>query len=522
MAGKELSVFDIRELIRRLKLGQKERAVAREMGIHRDTVKGYRHLAEKNGWLEGADIPDLITIDQARKEGSPEPAPQEVSTVLSYQPVVEALLEKPDMTVTVIHQRLVERGFSGSYASVYRFVTKIRKKTDPEGFCRIEVDPGAEAQVDFGFIGKVFDPVKGKERNAWVFVMTLSHSRHIYAEVVFDQSSWTWLRLHEWAFSFFGGVPAKIVLDNLKAAIVKAAAHDPLVQRSYRDLAEHYGFIIDPNRPRTPRHKGKVERNIRYIKQNFLPGRVFRDLANANEQLTRWNHEVAGQRIHGTTGWRPLERFETVERSCLKPLPVHPWEPSVWKEATLHSDCYLHVEKSFYSAPFRLIDQELTVQVASQQVRIFHGLNLVATHERALVPRSRKFNPDHFPPEKIKLLQATPQWCLKQAERIGPSTLEWMKRFLSDPVMERVRSGLAALKLAEKYTPQRLEMACRRSLDFDEVQFNTLKRILVRGLDQQSWRHLLSPGPAAPVIPLRYVRKPGHYFGNGQKQGVHR
>ncbi len=151
--------------------------------------------------------------------------------------------------------------------------------------------------------------------------MTLSHSRHFYAEIVFDQSSWTWLRLHQEAFHAFGGVPAKIILDNLKAGIIKASMHDPLIQRSYRNLAEHYGFMVSPNRPRTPRHKGKVERNIRYLKQNFLPGRKFRDIADANEQLCKWNDEIASIRIHGTTGWKPLERFEAVEQKALLPLP---------------------------------------------------------------------------------------------------------------------------------------------------------------------------------------------------------
>ena len=518
MAGKEKTVFDIRELYRRLKLDQKERTISRQMGVHRDTIKKYRELGEQHGWLaSGTDLPTPEAISEALQKISPPINPFEVSSVEPFRELVETLLKDKGMLMTVVHQRLLGQGYTGGYSSVRRFVSKLRGPTMPEGFCRIEVAPGTEAQVDFGYVGMLYDPLKKKERRGWVFMMTLSYSRHMFVEIVFDQSSTTWLCLHQDAFEFFGGVPKTIVLDNLKAAIVKASVHDPVVQRGYRDLAEYYGFMVDPNRPRTPRHKGKVERSIRYLKQNFLPGRVFRDIADANDQLRQWNQEIAGLRMHGTTGWRPLEQFETVEQSTLISLPSERWEPSIWTKLTLHSDCYLYAEKSFYSAPFRFIEQELVVQISPHSVRIFRDLELVATHPRALTPKSRVFNEDHFPPHKIALLKSTPQWCLKKAEEIGPATLEWMQKYLSDRVMVRMRSGFAVLKFADKYTPQRLEKACRRALDFDEIGVNCVKQILARGLDQEPWTHLLPQTalPPATVIPLpqpRYARDSGHFF----------
>ncbi|MEO5331564.1 MAG: IS21 family transposase [Magnetococcus sp. YQC-5] len=517
MAGKEKTVFDVKELVRRVRLGQTERAIGRQMGFHRVTVKKYRQLAESHGWLEkDSPLPEPGMVAIAVQKTKPgRTIAHEVSSVEPYRVLIGTLLQEGDISASVIHQRLVDNGYLGSYSSVRRFMAKLRGPTVPEGFCRIEVAPGSEAQVDFGYVGKLFDPIKQIERSGWVFVMTLSHSRHMFVKIVFDQSSWSWLQLHREAFEFFGGVPGKIVLDNLKAAIVKAAIHDPQIQRSYRDQAEYYGFVVDPNRPHTPRHKGKVERSVRYIKQNFMPGRRFCDIDDANEQLQQWNAEKAGCRVHGTTGWKPMEQFTSVEQAALLPLPLTRWEPSIWKEVKLQSDCYLNVEKSFYSAPFRLIDQQLMVQVTPDSVRIYHDLELVATHRRAQVPRSRMANQDHFPPHKVALLKATPQWCFKKAEEIGPATLEWMQRYLSDPVMEKVRSGFIALGLAEKFTSQRLEMACRRALDFDEISFATLKRILERGLDQEPWGNLLHPTPPAAIIPMpmpRYTRDVSHYF----------
>jgi transposase len=518
MAGKELDVFDARELVRRLRLKQSGRTISREMYISRNTVKAYKEFGKQNGWLSAENLPSAQEIQKAKAVFKEELASaHERSTVEPYRPQVEALLKDSTMTVTVIHQRLRERGYEGSYSSVSRFVGSLRKQKDPEGFCRMEVAPGTEAQVDFGYVGLIYDPAQCKMRKAWVFAMTLSHSRHLYAEIVFDQSSWTWLRLHREAFSFFDGVPAKIVLDNLKAAIIKAAVHDPLVQRSYRDMAEHYGFIISPNRPRTPRHKGKVERTIRYIKQSFLPGRTFRDLEDANGQLEKWNEETASVRTHGTTGWRPVERYAEVERVSLLSLPTAPWSPSVWKEAKLHPDCHVQVEKSFYSAPFRLIGKKLTVQIIGCQVRIFNELELIATHTRALAARSRETKEDHLPPEKVQLLMATPRGCLKQAEAIGPTVLKWMTTLLEHQVTDKLRSGLAALQLAEKYSPQRLELACQRSLDFGEVHYGTLKRILVKELDKEPWKHLLPPPPSDSDEPLRYARQPGYFFDGSQE-----
>ena len=122
-----------------------------------------------------------------------------------------------------------------------------------------------------------------------------------------------------------------------------------------------------------------------------------------------------------------------------------------------------------------------------------------------------------FSGRRSQLLMATPQGCLRQAEQIGPATLSWMQRLLTNQVTDRLRSGLAALRLAEKYTPQRLEMACRRSLDFDEIRYGTLKRILVKELDRQPWKHLLPPPPPPLVIPLRYARESAHFFGSSQE-----
>src|SRR5262249_2334866 len=152
----------------------------------------------------------------------------------------------------------------------------------------------------------------------------LGHSRHMYCRLGFDQKVSTWVRLHVEAFEHFGGVPRVIVPDNLKAAVIRAAFavdDEAAIQRTYRELARHYGFRIDPAPPRPPEKKGKVESNAKYVKRNFLAPRELGDVVRAQAELERWVHEIAGSRVHGTTGRRPLEVFEQEERAALLPLP---------------------------------------------------------------------------------------------------------------------------------------------------------------------------------------------------------
>jgi hypothetical protein len=170
------------------------------------------------------------------------------------------------------------------------------------------------------------------------------------------------------------------VLDNLRAAIVHAALHDPEVQRSYREFAEHYGFLIAPCRPRTPEHKGKVEQGgVHYVKRNALAGRAFRDLHDGNRHLWRWCVETAGRRVHGTIKQIPLEVFDTLERSALQPLPPTPWELTEWKRAKLHGDCHVVFAGAYYSGPHRLIGERLWVRARTHTVELFHDYTLVAT-----------------------------------------------------------------------------------------------------------------------------------------------
>jgi len=352
--------MDIREILAHIRAGSSNRQIERDMKIDRRTARRYRAWAEAQGLLEG-ELPALEHLQERMERTLPEkPPPQNISTVEPYREVVEKLV-KEKVEAKAIYHRLSERGFDGSYSAVYRFVRRMKGKK-PDVTVRVERPPGEEGQVDFGYAGKMIDSETGKLRRAWAFVMTLSWSRHQYIEFVFDQKIETWLRCHRNAFAFLGGIPHRVVIDNLKAAIVKAIQDDPEVQRSYQECALHYRFLISPCRVRTPEHKGKVEQGgVHYVKRNFLGGREPTTLTQANRDVIVWCNTTAGERMHGTTKEQPLMRYEETEKACLQSLPDTPYDLAVWKQLKLRRDCYVEFEKSYYSAPHRLVGQQLWV-----------------------------------------------------------------------------------------------------------------------------------------------------------------
>ena len=484
-------MLEIRELIRRVQLGESDRQIARDLQVSRKTVSKYRTWAEQHAVLPGP-LPDPATLQAQLKATLPVSLPPATpSKVTPFRDRVVALRQRGVECRAIYDILREEHGFTGSYGSVYHFVRHLEPRT-PEACVRVETSPADEAQVDFGYAGLLRDPQSDTLRKAWAFVMTLSFSRHNYVEFVFDQEVDTWLRCHRRAFEWFEGVVRRVVLDNLKAAIVQAALYDPVVQRAYRECAEHYGFLISPCRPRTPEHKGKVEQGgVHYVKRNFLAGRAFRDVHDANERALVWCIETAGRRIHGTTKEQPLARFE-IERESLLPLPTSPYALATWKQAKLHPDCHVVFDHAFYSAPHRLIGHKLWVRAADTSVRIFYQHELVATHPRASRRGQRLTTPDHLPPAKVAGLLATPASCLRRAEEIGPATNDVIGRLLGERPLDRLRTAMGILKLAHKFGPRRLEAACARAVRFDEISYGTLKRILDRGLDQASV-------PAAPI-----------------------
>lgn len=504
--------MDIRELLRHIRVIQSDRQVQQATGVDRRTVKAYRAWAQAQGLLAGSlPPPENLQRLLAETLRTP-PPPQVISSVEPYRTLV-VQLRQSGTEISAIWERLKEREYAGSYASVYRFVRSLEPHP-PDVTVRIECQPGEEAQVDFGYAGHMLDEQTGELGKSWAFVMTLAFSRHQYVEFVWDQKLPTWLECHRHALEFFGGVPQRLVIDNLKAAIVYAERDEPQVQQAYRECAEHYGFLISPCRVRTPQHKGKVEQGgVHYVKRNFLGGRTPTTLTQANSDVLAWCRTTAGQRVHGTTREQPLARFETTEQAALAPLPTTPYDLAQWKVVTVQRDCYVTFDNAYYSAPHRLVGQQLRVRGGTRAVRLYtFDYQLVATHERAQRPGDRHTHPDHLPPDKLVGLTLSRESCLLTASDIGPATRQVVERLLSDPAVDRLRTVGRLLSLRQPYGGARVEAACVRALRFDDASYKTVKAILKQGLETSAL-----PTSVAVSPPQTFVRSAwelvGHLFG---------
>jgi transposase len=513
MAGRRIHTVDIRELVRHLRDTTNDSAVRRATGLNRRTIQRYRRWAHSHGFLEGPLPPIeqfqvLITTTL-----TPEPPPQTTSSVEPYRDLV-LQLHRDGVDGTASRERIRPLGFAGSLSAIYRFLHRL-DPTQPDVTVRVETAPGEEAQVDFGYAGKLLDPESGRLRKAWAFVMTLSWSRHQYVEFVWDQRVATWLTLHRHAFEYFGGAPKRIKLDNLKAAITKACVDDPQVQQAYRECAEHYGFLIDPCRPRTPEHKGKVERGVKYVKRNFLGGRKETSITQANADVLDWCLSTAGQRRHGTTKEQPLARFTTTERALLLSLPSSPYDLATWKVATVARDCYVVFENAYYSAPFRLVAQQVQVRGGCTEVRIYtQDWQLVATHARAKAAGERLTHVNHLPPEKLPGLLLGKDSCRVRATEIGPATSAVVERLFADPAVDRLRTVGRILRLEDTFGASRLEAACARALAFAEPAHHTIKQILTQGLDHEPAS--TTSAPEAHTFVRSAFELLGHLFGGAQ------
>jgi transposase len=381
------------------------------MQISRGTVHKYHEIAKEKGYLEKADVqPSESELQEALGAGVQ--PPRQTSTVEPYREKIQDWV-KQGVEMTAIWLRLQENfSYKGGYSSIRRFVHNL-EPGEPEAFVRVHSEPGEDMQVDFGSVGQLYDPVSKRLRTAYVFVATLGYSRHQYAELVFDQKVATWIALHKRAFAYFGGVPKRVIPDNLKAAVLKVLVHDPILGEAYRRMALYYGFLVSPTIPYTPRHKGKVENGVHYVKRNFFAGQEFVDINMGNLHLRDWIVNTAGVRKHGTTGEAPLHLFNEFEKACLQPLPAEPFRLLEIRPVTVHPDCHVVITGSFYSVPFGYIGQELAAHVSENFVDLDSAnaaekVETPATGETATDPANELFDMEKIILRIREILAALP------------------------------------------------------------------------------------------------------------------
>ena len=485
MDKRELSMYKLKDAVEALLANNSIKRIARLQKISKNTVKKYRSILTKilqNNPSIRNDINQIMAeFIEIRKH---ERFSGNFGWLEGNSELVESLTSKCDNYVVLI-DKLKENGFRGSYSSLLRYVTKYEDNKDGPIY-RIETKAGEYAQVDFGYFGRLYDEQKRESVKAWVFVMVLCYSRDAYYEIVKNQDVTTWCNCHIHAFEHFGGVPGIIIPDNLKSAIIKASFMDPLVNKSYGDLAKHYGFQIDPCLPGTPEHKGKVESGVKYVKKNFRPLRTFYNFTDANNQLQDWNKNTARQRIHGTTRQKPLELFIKYEKQALVPLNTERFEIPIYKRLKVYRDIHIQFDKAYYSAPHELRGEYVLARRTDTQVTIFRNdIELVAVHTPA-PPGKRRTKEEHYPPNEFSYMKYDSDYCLKKATEIGVNTHLVINNLLNKGAIRNLRSAQNIIRMQKKYGVPRLEAACMRAVFFNNYSYSGIKNILEKELDKQN------------------------------------
>jgi transposase len=519
-----LKMADVQSILTLHARGWSGRRIARELQIDRETVRS--HLASAAASSKPASAPAGIPGPDAepadskpatalagifdREEGLPGQPPAGQSAGLSgvpgesfsrCAPWRESILLKlaAGLSAQRIYQDLTsDEGYGGSYYSISRFVRKLGAAA-PLPFRRMECEAGAEAQVDFGTGARILGASgksksgRGGSHRSHVLRVVLSHSRKGYSEAVDRQTSDNFLRCLENAFIHFGGAPRALVIDNLRAAVTRADWFDPELCPKVASFAAHYGVVILPTRPYTPRHKGKVERGIGYVKGNALKGRTFSSLAEQNLYLAEWESSVADARIHGTTRQQVGKLFEEAERGALLPLPASRFE--LFQEALrcVHRDGHVEVKRAYYSVPPEFVGQRAWVRWDGRVVRIFdEKMRQIALHAQMGPGRFSTLN-QHIPSEKISGVERGTVWLLGRVERIGPHALAWAKATLEQRGAAGMRAVMGLSSLHERHGSRRIDEACRIAAGRGILPLRVIRELLKRS------------GPAQEQLTMEFV-----------------
>ena len=454
--------------------GWSHRRIARELDIHRETVGRYLRLADS----KPAKVLTGSASDPAAKPAIPLagclPAGRQ-SLCVPLQAVIAAAVQTGLSAQRIYQDLICDHAFTGGYHSVQRFVRQMLQ-TQPVPFVRMEVAAGMEAQVDFGQGAWVM--VDGKRKRPHLFRIVLSHSRKGYSEVVWQQTTESFIRCLENAFRYFGGVPRTLVPDNLRAAVTRADWYDPELNAKVEEFCRHYGTVMLPTRPAMPQHKGKVEAGVKFAQNNALKGRIFNSLAEQNLYLADWESGQADTRIHGTTRQQVGKVFKEVEQAKLLPLPASLFP--VFEEAprTVHQDGYVELKRAYYSVPPEYVGRQVWVRWESRLLRVLNQRREVIAVHALAEPGKFTADPTHLHSPYRRVVQQSLEHLLDRARLIGVHTGSWAEAMAQQrgPIGSRVLHGL--LSLAGKHPAAALERAAEKALHHGTWRLRDLRTLL--------------------------------------------
>lgn len=518
MPFKRITVMDIYEIVRRWHHQHPLSHIAQASGYDRKTVRKYIQVARARGLTLERPLPAKEQVVALLADAIPAPQrPAKAQALL--EPFLEEIRDlihnksnplKPKTAFEVLTERH-DLGGKVSYSSFKRFARAHQLALSPEkSTCRVEVPPAREVQIDYAKVGLLPDPATGKRKTVYAFIATLSSSRHKYVEFTFSQNQQSFVASHVKMFEYFGGVVERIVLDNLKTGVLKADLYDPRLNPTYREMAEHYGCFLDPCRVVRPKDKGKVERDVQTIREQFRKLVALYpdlDLGKATQHLQIWCKETYGQRKHGTTQLKPYPTFLELEQPMLAPLPSEPFELAQWKEATVHPDHYVQFNKKAYSVPHPYVGKKVWVRGTDKVMQIFYEHKLIKQH--TVTSHYRHTDWSDFPKNVAAALdEGLPRHLQSRAAGIGPNFGQLVRQVLQPHAFVNLRKAQALVNLAERWPAALVEKAALYALKHHRaITYKEFKHLL-ETFEKQN--HLQTELPLSEQT-LEFIRDI-HYF----------
>jgi len=513
MPTERLSMRKVREVLRlKHAVGLSYREISEATGVGKTAVYEYIRRAETIGitWPVAEEIDDA-TLER-RLFACPGALVLERNAVDWAQ--VHEELKRRGVTLLLLWQEYRagdQHGYGYSrYCELYgewrRRISATMRQTHVAG---------EKLFVDFaGVTIAVFDAASGQVRVAHIFIAALGASNYTYAEARWSEGLLDWIGAHVNALTALGGVPKAVVCDNLKAGVTKPSRYEPGINRTYQDLADHYGFVVLPTRVRKPRDKAKVEVAVLIVERWVLARLRNRRFFSLEELNTAIRDAIAdlNNRVMRRLGKSRRELFETLDRPALAALPEEPYRYAEWKKCRVAPDYHIEIADHYYSVPSRLIREHVDARITDTTVEIFYKGSRVASHVRSTLKNHHTTITEHMPSAHRRYAEWTPARLTQEAAKIGPATIALIEAIMkAKPHPEQgFRSCLGILRLVKSYGAQRLEAACRRGNDIGATTYTSIASILKHGLDRAPSQD--SAPDAATGAPIRHANIRGQRY----------
>lgn len=508
-AKRELTMRQIRQMLRLARDGVSAREIGRTLGVARSTIQDNLKRASAAGlaWPLAGDLTDAVLEQRlfahagVRRGFRRRVEPDWASLACE--------LKRPGVNLMVLweeYRAVHPEGYGYSrFCDLFR---EFERRLSPT--MRQDHPAGDKVFVDYS--GKkimIVDRQTGVVRDAEIFVAVLGASNYTYAEATWTQALPDWIEAHVRMFRFFGGVPRLVVPDNLKSGVHRASFYDPEINRSYGMMASHYGVGILPARPRKPRDKAKVEAGVRFA-QTYILGRLrrqtFFSLAEANAAICAALERINAH-VMRRLGVSRQQLFETVEMPVLAPLPDADYQFAEWRVARVSLDYHVEIDGFFYSVPHGLIREQVDVRASTRTIELFHRGSRVAAHQRRYGGRRHGTDPDHMPSAHRRYAEWTPERFRRWGRSIGLNTEGLVLAILANrPHPEQgFRTCLGVLRLFKDLDPERAELIAARAVAVRALTYKSIASIIANKLDRSS------PDTEDAIIEHPNLRGPGYF-----------